>query len=124
MLDSNFFTFFKPKNELFGEFLDPTYFLAAGPKFFLTPNFFGYLLKKKKCKNFATPKKFRAFGPKILGVQKLPKKLVFWLKKCENFQIRQPIFSLQYFFIPPMRSKMHFALKSAFAMETVCKKID
>ena len=26
MLDSKIFTFFKPKNDLFGEFLDPTYF--------------------------------------------------------------------------------------------------
>ena len=32
MLDSEIFTFFKPKNDLFGEFLDPTYFRAAGPK--------------------------------------------------------------------------------------------
>ena len=32
MLDSQIFTFFKPKNDLFGEFLDPTYFRAAVPK--------------------------------------------------------------------------------------------
>ena len=29
---SKIFTYFKPKNDLFGEFLDPTYFRAAGPK--------------------------------------------------------------------------------------------
>ena len=33
---------------------------------------------------------FRAFGPNIRGVQKLPKKVVFWLKKCEKFRIRHP----------------------------------
>ena len=49
MLDSKIFTFFKPKNDLFGEFLDPTYFRAAGPIFFLTTKkILGYLFFKKK----------------------------------------------------------------------------
>ena len=30
MPDSKFFTFFKPKNDLFGQFLDPTCFRAEG----------------------------------------------------------------------------------------------
>ena len=36
------------------------------------------------------PKKNRASGPKIRGVQKSKKKVVFWHKKCEKFRIRHP----------------------------------
>ena len=60
---------------------------------------------------------FRAFSPKIRGDQKLPKKVVFLLKKCKFFWIRHPIFFSQKNFIAPMRSKMHFAPKSTFSME-------
>ena len=51
----------------------------------------------------------------------MPKKVVFWLKKCEKFRIRHPKF-----FSAPMRSKMHFALNSIFSMENgkfIFKKI-
>ena len=41
---------------------------------------------------------FWAFGPKIRGVQKLPKKVVFWLKKCEKIRIRHPLFFSQIFY--------------------------
>ena len=39
MLDSNFFTFLKQKNDLLVQFLDPTLFRAEGP-FFFDHNFF------------------------------------------------------------------------------------
>ena len=38
-------------------------------------------------------KKNRAFGPKTMRVQKLEKKVVFWLEKCEKFES-----GIQFFF--------------------------
>ena len=67
-------------------------------------------------------KKFRASGPKIRGVQKSKKKVVFWHEKCEKFRTRHPIFFSQKIFKPPMRPKRHFALKDTFPMETIVNK--
>ena len=53
--DSKIFTFFKPKNDLFGQFLGPTYFRAEGPIFF---NSF-FFLKKKYTSCLGPPKAAR-----------------------------------------------------------------
>ena len=37
MLDSKFFTFLKPKNDLLVQFLDPVFFRAEGPIIFFGP---------------------------------------------------------------------------------------
>ena len=101
--------FFMPKNDPFFRFLDPPLFRAEGPVFFPSkparprvashfknegiyrsieirgvPN----LKKFSGAKNLVKcRKKNRASGPKIRGVQKSKKKVVFWHKKCEKFQI-------------------------------------
>ena len=76
-----------------------------------------------RCKKFSEmPKKNRASGPKIRGVQKSKKRVVFWHKKCENFRTRHPIFFSQKKFNPPRRPKRHFALKDTFPMETIVNK--
>ena len=62
-------------------------------------------------------KKFRAFGPKIRGVQKLPKISFFGLKNVKILESGFQKFLAQKFVIAPMRSKMHFALKSILSME-------
>ena len=69
MVDSKIFTFFKPKNDLFGEFLDPTYFRAAGPKKNFDPKkYFGYLfffLKEKNSAGGATHGIGNRLGPRV-----------------------------------------------------------
>ena len=59
MLDSKIFTFFKPKNDLFGDFLDSTYFRAAGPKKKIDPKknlgTFFFFLKKNSAGGYPHP---------------------------------------------------------------------
>ena len=57
---------------------------------------------------------FRAFGPKIRGVQKLPQKVVFWLKKCENFRIRHPVCFFSKSFHPTNATEKELCAKRHF----------
>ena len=68
------------------------------------------------------PKKNRASGPKIRGVQKSKKRSFFGIKNVKNFETRHQIFFSQKIFNPPMRPKRHFALKDTFPIETIGKK--
>ena len=70
-----------------------------------------YLKIFSGAKNLVKCPIFFSGGPKIRGVQKSKKKVVFWHKKCEKVRTRHPIFFSQKFFNPPMRPKRHFALK-------------
>ena len=68
-----------------------------------------------RCKSFSEMPKNRASGPKIRGVQKLEKRVVFWHKKYHKFRIRHPIIFFSNFFQPinaaekALCTKIHFS---------------
>ena len=66
---------------------------------------------------------FRAVGSKTRGSPKCSKKVVFfWHTKCEKIEPAPKFYFPQKTFIPPVRTKMHFTLKSTFPIETIVKK--
>ena len=60
-------------------------------------------------------KKIRAFGPKIRGVPKSKKKVVFWHKKCEKFRIRHPIYFFSKNFQPTHAAEKALCTKRHFS---------
>ena len=63
-----------------------------------------------------------AFGPEKMGVPKCPRKIFFRFKNVKILESVIQFFYSQFYFIPPIRPKIHFTLKSTFLKETVLQK--